>query len=109
MIDVSDSDLNERESVQPSVLQESVPEESVQKAYEPENTGYEDSTESAAALGSGSPANTPEAGGERRKVEPAPIPEPAKSDSGKSKENKTKKKKKSHKPVATFIIGNGKK
>lgn len=109
VIDVSDSDLNERESVQPSVPQESVPEESVQKVYEPENTGYEDDTESAAEPGGDSPENKPEAVVELRKVEPAPVPEPVKSDSGKAKENKPKKKKKSHKPVATFIIGNGKK
>lgn len=58
------------------------------------------------------PADKPGAVVELRKVEPAPLPEPikpVKSDSAKEKENKPKKKKKSHKPVATFIIGSGKK
>lgn len=49
---------------------------------------------------------------ELRKIEEPvpPVPEKKPEASPDShKDNKTKKKKKSHKPVATFIIGNGKK
>lgn len=85
------------------------------EAAEPElNEAEEESVVSDNDLNAGQPAEEEkrEAVVELRKIEQTPLPVPEKKPQPASedhKDNKTKKKKKSNKPVATFIIGSGKK